>query len=122
LHWLIDGYNVIHRAAHIGAGGADEREALLNALANAAQRSARDRFTVVFDGRRGGSRMRAGGGVAVVYSSGQETADDVLKRLAGAGTTVVSDDREVSEAAARSGARAMSVAAFLARLRGERRR
>jgi predicted RNA-binding protein with PIN domain len=58
MHWLIDGYNVIHRSPALGGGGADDREVLVNMLANASQRAPRDRFTVVFDGRRGGSRGR----------------------------------------------------------------
>ena len=55
MRWLIDGYNVINRAAKLATQG-DGRQALLNLLANAAQRSPRDRYTVVFDGQRGGSR------------------------------------------------------------------
>src|SRR5437762_12915667 len=85
MRWLIDGYNVIHRAPHLVAAGGDDGRALLNVLANAAQRSPRDRFTVVFDGQRGGSRSIAAGGVSVVYSSAKETADGTIRRLVGAG-------------------------------------
>lgn len=122
MHWLIDGYNVINRAPQLVAAGPDDRQALLNVLANAAQRAPRDRFTVVFDGQRGGSRSVGPGGVSVIYSSAKETADGTIKRLAAAGMTVVSDDREVSDGAVRTGARTMTVEDFARRLRGERRR
>ena len=122
MHWLIDGYNVIHRAPHVFGDEADGRQALLNVLANVAQRSSRDRFTVVFDGQRGGSRTVAAAGVSVVYSSAKETADGTIKRLVSADMTVVSDDREVCDDARRAGARSMSVGDFIRRLRGGRHR
>src|SRR5438128_846568 len=96
MRWLIDGYNVINRTTRLAAQD-DGRQAFLNLLANAAQRSPRDRYTVVFDGQRGGSRSVAAGGVTVIYSSAQETADDAIKRLAARDMTVVSDDREVCD-------------------------
>ena len=122
MRWIIDGYNVINRAPSLVSGIADERQALLNVLANAAQRAPRDRFTVVFDGQRGGGRSVAAGGVGVIYSSAQETADTAITRIAGPGTTVVSDDRELCDAAARGGARTMTVRDFIDRLHGRRRR
>ena len=122
MRWLIDGYNVINRAPGLVGRGTDDRQALLNMLANAAQRAPRDHFTVVFDGQRGGSRAVAAAGITVVYSSAKETADGTIRRLAGAGTTVVSDDREVCDGAARAGARTMSVRNFVERLRGRHRR
>lgn len=120
MHWLIDGYNVINRATKL-ASRDDGREGLLNLLANAAQRAPRDRYTVVFDGQRGGNRSVAAGGVRVVYSSGQETADDAIKRMAAPDMTLVSDDREVSDFGRRLGARAMSVGDFMRKIEGRRR-
>jgi len=111
---------VINRAAKLATQG-DGRQALLKLLANAAQRSPRDRYTVVFDGQRGGSRTIGGGGVQVLYSSAQETADDAIKRLAARDMTVVSDDREVCDKARNAGARAMSVGDFVRRIQGPRR-
>jgi predicted RNA-binding protein with PIN domain len=122
MRWLIDGYNVINRAPKLVAGGNNDRQALLNVLANAAQRSPRDRFTVVFDGQRGGSRSIGAGGVSVIYSSAKETADGTIRRLVTAGMTVVSDDREVCDNATRAGARAISVDSLVNRLQGKRDR
>ena len=77
------------------AGG---RAALLRLVAVAVERTG-DRFTVVFDGQGGGSRSVAAAGIRVLYSSARETADDVIKRLASASMTVVSDDRDVCDGA-----------------------
>jgi predicted RNA-binding protein with PIN domain len=122
MRWLIDGYNVINRAPKLVSGENDDRQTFLNVLANAAQRSSRDRFTVIFDGQRGGSRSIGAGGVSVIYSSAKETADGTIKRLVNAGMTVVSDDREVCDNATRAGARPMTVQDFVNRLQGGRRR
>ncbi|HYE92150.1 MAG TPA: NYN domain-containing protein [Terriglobales bacterium] len=116
MRWVIDGYNVINRAPRLAAQD-DGRQALINLLANAAQRS-RDTYTVVFDGQRGGSTGVAAAGIRVVYSSGQRTADEEITALVTRDMTVVSDDREVSDAAKRAGARTMSVGDFIRRVEG----
>jgi hypothetical protein len=46
-----------------------------------------------------------------------EGAHALIKRLAAAGTTVVSDDREVCDGAVRAGARTMTVGDFVRRMR-----
>lgn len=121
MHWVIDGHNVILRTpwlADIHAEGAQAgREALVNRVANLAQRSPRDRFTVVFDGQRGGSQQRSAAGVEVRYSSARGDADAVIRRYAAAGVTVVSDDRELCDDAVRAEACAMTPAEFVRRLR-----
>jgi predicted RNA-binding protein with PIN domain len=126
MHWLVDGYNVIrrsHELADVEArdGLAAGRQALSNRLANAARRS-RDRFTVVFDGTRGGGRIHGGVGVTVIFSSAQKTADAVLIERAGPEVTVVSDDRDVVDGAQHAGARALSVQQFATKIRGVERR
>jgi predicted RNA-binding protein with PIN domain len=126
MHWLVDGYNVIrrtHELADVEAreGLAAGRQALCNRLANAARRS-RDRFTVVFDGARGGAQLHGGVGVSVVFASAQKGADAVLIERAGPEVTVVSDDREVIDGAQRAGARTLSVGGFMTRISGGGRR
>ena len=119
MRWLVDGYNVIRRAPELAARERESlqagREALCRLLAQAARASA-DQFTVVFDGSQSGGAA-GGWGVRVIFSSARESADGVLARLATAGTAVVSNDREVRQAAARAGAIAISADDFLARLR-----
>lgn len=126
MHFVIDGYNVIRRTPDLATREAEHglaagREALCNMLANAAQRS-RDRFTVVFDGERGGSRSVAGAGVEVVFSSSRRSADGVILGRARADVAIVSDDAEVTEGARRAGARSVSTRDFVARIGGGRGR
>ena len=120
MRWLVDGYNVIRRAPELAARERESlqagREALCRLLAQAA-RAPGDQFTVVFDGIQGGGGTAGGTGVRVVFSSARENADQVLARMATAGAAVVSNDREVRQAAARAGAIAISADEFLVRLR-----
>ena len=119
MRWLVDGYNVIRRAPELASRERESlqagREALCRLLSTAARLSG-DQFTVVFDGDRGGGSLPGGPGVRVIFSSAGETADYVLARRATAGVAVVSNDREVRQAAARARAIAVSADDFLARL------
>lgn len=119
MHWLVDGYNVIRCTPEMAARERESleagRQALCRLLSTVA-RSSGERFTVVFDGDRGGGSMAGGLGVRVIFSSARETADRVLARLAGAGTAVVSNDREVRDAATRAGATAIGADEFMARV------
>ncbi|MFQ5882295.1 MAG: NYN domain-containing protein [Candidatus Methylomirabilales bacterium] len=120
MRWLVDGYNVIRRAPELAACEQESlqagREALCRLLATAVHVSG-DRFTVVFDGARGGGSTIGSTGVRVIFSSARETADSVLARLATSGSAVVSNDHEVRRAAARAGAIAITTDEFLARVR-----
>jgi predicted RNA-binding protein with PIN domain len=119
MRWLIDGYNVIRRdpdlAQHEAHNLEDGRAALLRLVAGAARASG-DPFTVVFDGARRAGGAAAGGQVQVLFSRPPETADDVLRRLAGelrSGAVVVSSDRAVRDAAERAGAAAVTAEQFM---------
>ena len=120
MHWLVDGYNVIRRDPGLASREKESlqagREALCRLLSTIARRS-RDRFTVVFDGDRGGGSTGGGEGVRVIFSSAREPADQVLARMATRGVAVVSNDREVRQAAGRAGATAITADQFLDRLR-----
>ncbi len=119
MHWLVDGYNLIRRGPELAERERESleagRQALCRLLSNAARVSG-DRFTVVFDGNQRGGRFSAGPGVHAIFSSARETADQVLARMATAGVAVVSNDREVRQAAARARAIAITADEFLARL------
>ena len=119
MRWLIDGYNVIrrdpelhaHEAASLEAG----RAALVTLLARVASRVS-DNFTIVFDGARPTGGAPSPGRVQVMFSRPPETADDVLRRLAGTlreGAVVVSSDRAVQDSARRGGSVAVSAEAFI---------
>lgn len=120
MRWLVDGYNVIRRDPGLTARESESlqagREALCRLLSTAARRSG-DQFIVVFDGDRGGGSAGGGAGVRVIFSSARESADQVLARLASRGVAVVSNDREVRQAASRAGATAVTADQFLERLR-----
>jgi predicted RNA-binding protein with PIN domain len=119
MHWLVDGYNVIRRGPALAERERESleagRQALCRLLATVARVSG-DRFTVVFDGNQRGGSFAAGPGVHAIFSSARETADHVLARMATAGAAVVSNDREVRQAAARAHAIAITADEFLARL------
>ena len=119
MRWVVDGYNVIRRAPELAARERESlqagREALCRLLSTAARLSG-EQFTVVFDGNRGGGSLSGGLGVSVIFSNRRETADQVLARQARPGVAVVSNDREVRQAAARAGATVVTADEFLARL------
>ena len=125
MRWLIDGYNVIRRDPELRDRETVSLEAgramLLALVARVAARVS-DNFTVVFDGaRRTGGEPALGGRVQVTFSRPPETADDVLRRLAGTlreGAVVVTSDRAVQDSARRSGSVAVSAEAFLRALAG----
>ncbi len=120
MRWLVDGYNVIRRDPKLTAREGESlqagREALCRLLSTIARRSG-DQFTVVFDGDRAGGSGAGGAGVRIIFSSARERADQVLARLAQPGSAVVSNDREVRQAASRAGATAITTDQFLNRLR-----
>jgi predicted RNA-binding protein with PIN domain len=124
MRWLLDGYHLIRRDAelHDAEGQSLEagRTALLALLAGVA-RAVTDDFTVVFDGAHRGGGDPSGGRVQVVFSRPPESADDVLRRMAGSlreAAIVVTSDRAVRDSARRTGAVAVTAEAFLDAARG----
>jgi predicted RNA-binding protein with PIN domain len=124
VRWLVDGYNVIRRDADLRGHEQQSLEAgrtALLALVAAAARRTGHQFTVVFDGARRDAVAASRGLVQVIFSRPPETADDVLRAMAGkagAGTIVASSDRAVRDAAGRAGAVPVSAEDFAAALRG----
>jgi predicted RNA-binding protein with PIN domain len=100
-HLIVDGYNLARSGGlplEGDPGSAEERDSLCSLLSVYARRKGL-RLTVVFDARGAGnperSRTAFKGGTAV-FSSGRETADDVIRdfsRGAASGTVVVTSDR-----------------------------
>jgi len=123
VHLIIDGYNVTKR----GYGTLPlqaQRVRLLAGLGPLAGRAAEAEITVVFDATAVASRpvgVTAPRGVRVVFSRLGELADEEIVRLVraeppGRPVVVVTSDREVAEASAAAGARAIPSASLLARL------
>lgn len=120
LETVVDGYNVTrHPRGRPHASLADQRQWLVK-LAGAVTARFRARVTVVFDGteERPGPPPAARG-VRVVFTSGEEIADeritDIVRGLSpDVPVLVVSSDRELGAAAAARGANVVSAATFLA--------
>lgn len=121
IHIIIDGYNLIRQSPELAALDRQDlqlgREALVDLLA-AYKKVKAHKITVVFDGSAVpglyGGRDRAKG-IAIRYSSGGESADDVIRRMVRrehSKALVVSSDREVMDAAEAAGATAMPAPAF----------
>ncbi len=121
IHIIIDGYNLIRQSPELAGLDRQDlqlgRDGLVDILA-AYKKLKAHKITVVFDGvaQPGlyGSRDRAKG-IAIRYSQGGESADDLIRRMARrekAKALVVSSDRAVMAAAESAGATVMDSAAF----------
>jgi len=121
IHIIIDGYNLIRQSAELARLDKQDlqlgRDALVKMLV-AYKKIKPHAITVVFDGSAQpslyGSRDRAKG-IAIRYSQGGESADDLIRRMARkekSKALVVSSDREVMAAAESAGATVMDSAAF----------
>ena len=125
MRYLVDAYNVIFsggiappfvRGTELRAA----RQKLLDTLI-AFRRKTRAKIKVVFDGGEEGAhrpREERRGGVHIVFSSVDTTADDVIvadlaRSSSGRTLTVVSDDRAVQRAARKARARRMGARDFL---------
>jgi predicted RNA-binding protein with PIN domain len=120
MRWLIDGYNVIRRDPDLRAREAESlqagRAALLAVLARLASEVSSEVLAVVFDGARPSGGSPSPGRVQVLFSRPPETADDVLRRLAGTlreAAVVVTSDRAVQDSARRAGAVTVGAEDFL---------
>ena len=121
IHIIIDGYNLIRQSPELSGMDRQDlqlgREALVDMLV-AYKKLKPHKISVVFDGTAEpslyGSRDRVRG-IAIRYSQGGESADDVIRRMARrekAKALVVSSDREVMSAAESAGATVLDSAAF----------
>jgi predicted RNA-binding protein with PIN domain len=120
---IIDGYNLIGSEQGLAGDLEAKRNGLLQRL-SAYRKIKQFNVILVFDGWRSnynGEAVERKDGVAVLYSQINEKADAVIIRLArkkGAGSVVVSSDREIRNAIERLGAVAVSAAEFNQILRG----
>ena len=121
LHIIIDGYNLIRQSATLSALDRQDimlgREALVNRLATY-RKIKSHRITVVFDSRQSplfSVQKEHRQGIAIRFSRGGESADDVIKRMAWKEkekALVVSSDREIVDYAASCGAATISAPRF----------
>lgn len=109
-HIIVDGYNVIKRDHELLALERKSLEAArgrLLALLGQSRRLKNDQITVVFDGSATNLSFPVSstqGRIRIIYSGNLESADSVIQRLlrsmsTAANTVVLSDDREIRDAA-----------------------
>ena len=122
IHLIIDGYNMIGQTEGLGNDLEDRRRRLIERLSHY-RRARGHKVSIVFDGTKGGGFMEETfrtAGVNVLFSRAGETADDLLRQMAGregSGCVVVSSDRAVQAAARTHGAVAIGIKEFESRLR-----
>jgi predicted RNA-binding protein with PIN domain len=105
MHLIIDGYNLLHvRRSIFQLNSTDlqrERDRLIDQL-SVYRRQRPCQITVVFDGWQGGwasETREVRKGIELIFSRLGEKADEVIKRMVrekGAGSIVITSDREVS--------------------------
>jgi predicted RNA-binding protein with PIN domain/uncharacterized coiled-coil protein SlyX len=120
VHVVVDGYNVT-KTGYGELSLAEQRNRLTQALAVLAARTGAE-VTCVYDGaNRPPAMPPTPRGVRVLFSLPGQSADELIRRLVaaeprGRPVVVVSTDREVADAARRSGAYPVASASLLARL------
>ncbi len=119
MHYFVDGYNVVYCSDLFSAGTVRvRREKLLRFIEEKKpQGSARNRVTVVFDGRPGAAAFFPHGAVQVVFSCGHD-ADKVLKDRVDAlsnprEAVMVTNDKAIQRWVRARGVHVMSCAQFL---------
>lgn len=121
-HIVVDGYNVIGSEQGLRGDLEQKRNNLVAEVVQYQERTGHA-LTTVFDGWRAGRREETWeqvGAVAVVFSRFGEKADAVIERLAreiGPTCTVVTSDRDLRRGVEGSGAVAVYVGEFLAKMR-----
>jgi predicted RNA-binding protein with PIN domain len=118
LHYLLDGYNIIHQIESLTKGSLeDQRNQLVRYIEqNRPQGSLENQVTIVFDGRSDVFGYASSSFVKVVFSK-DEAADEKIKRLVyeserKRNIVVVTNDREIQYSVRAAGAKAVKVEEF----------
>ena len=121
LHYILDGYNIIHKIAGLSIGSLEEqrRKLIRYVENNRPQGSDKNSVTIVFDGRLDVYGEHVASRVKIIFSKGQ-TADDQIKAMISdsslkASTIVVTDDRDIQYSVGAVGAKAIGVGEFFAK-------
>lgn len=123
LHFILDGYNLIKKTPALLRFRLKEgREALVRLIEKESLKgSERNQMTIVFDGQAGVWGGDAGTKIKSVFTS-DESADDRIKKIVEEAKdrkniVVVTDDREIRFYIRALGARPLSVAEFLGKVK-----
>ena len=119
LHYLLDGYNIIHKIQGLAERELDDqRMGLVHFVeTRRPQGSWRNKVIIVFDGQPGIVQRDHPSDISIVFSQG-ESADDKIKRMVADASdkknvVVVTNDRDIQYAVRSSGAQVCSVEDFL---------
>ncbi len=125
LHYLIDGYNAIHKLSGLAErSGVQAREALIHYVEmSRPQGSIKNKVTVIFDGQRGVVQPQRNSLIQVVFSQGED-ADSCIKNMVDQTThrrnmIVVTEDKEIQVYVKRSGAKVLSIKDFFKKSQGQ---
>lgn len=121
LHYILDGYNIVHQMPVDLESEIDvQRRQLVSFIETKRPLgSPQNKVTIIFDGGPGLSgRIRTSNPNLSVLFSGESTADDWIKQMVEDSSNkkqviVVTDDREIKYAVGASGSKAISVKKFL---------
>lgn len=124
LHFVLDGYNIIHQVSSLTEGKLKEtREKLIRLIeTKQPQGSLKNRITVVFDGQPDvGGYPYAPTSVKVIFTSG-ESADEKIKRIVDEdeqkkSIVVVTDDRAIQYHVRALGAKVLGVGEFVSKIK-----
>ena len=121
MHLLIDGYNLLHATPEFASAlQSGQGPAVLTLALKLYRQYKSHKITVVLDGGPQPQESRASlNGVPVIYAGQEQSADDVIARLASrhqAGVTVISDDRELGERCKAFGSEVVGSSEFSGRL------
>ena len=119
LHYILDGYNMIHQSDALARGSLEQqRDQLIRFLErNHLQGSVKNTLTVVFDGRSDVFSEHKPSSVKIIFSK-DESADEKIKRIVAessikANVVVVTNDRDIQYSVRAYGAKAIGVEGFL---------
>jgi len=122
LHYLLDGYNIIHQMPTLIQLELDQqRLSLVRHIEQYnPQGSSRNSITIYFDGRPGRAQPIVSTSVKIIFTQ-DRSADDRIKQAVKSSANsrrlvVVTDDRDIQYSICAHGARVVTVAEFLGRL------
>ncbi|MBZ0165264.1 MAG: NYN domain-containing protein [Candidatus Omnitrophica bacterium] len=124
LHYLLDGYNILHQIPELLLLEIDQQRLVLVREIEKHQPhgSGRNKVTLIFDGRPGRAQPITSTAVTVIFSMDRSADDRIREMVQGSGQVknmiVVTDDRELQYSVRASGAKVLSVREFMGRLRG----
>ena len=128
MHWILDGYNIIHadhRLSKVAMNNLEAgRDELIREIVSAPKFNGESVF-LVFDGKSGSPERKIDAGIKVMFSNSPESADDVIKRIIGnyqkrRSIVTVTNDHSIVDYAKECGAKVIGSKDFLSLIRSRK--